>query len=183
MHNYIRRKGTNILKLIDEFMDITFYPDCSDGPENIKSVIITDTISNDSSKLQDNMEEKSYWGGQDTAYVGTFIPGKTTKAFQNALKDFLDKRKDWKTFKSELNIGFGRKSSKVTCPKCESSISLKYGHRFKNCPVCGSTEIISSSNWKRLETKNELMKKSAIKLETEIGKLGGCFVGGFGYHD
>lgn len=180
MHQTISNSSTNILNLIDEFKDQYYQTDYHDSPDRIMDVKLVSGISNNSSDLCDSLCRKSY--GTDYAYVGTYIPKKVSKGFTNAMEDFKKKWKDYTDFKAELDITYGRKSSKVTCPRCESNISLAFGKRKTCCPVCGSRKIISDSNWKRLDTKLEILKKAASKLSLEIGKIGGKFICGFEYH-
>lgn len=182
MHNNIRKEDHDIMNLVKRFLDIEYKTDYSDYSEKVNNVIVTDEINKDSEALGDRLCSKAYWGGGGSAYIGTYIPGKITKAFEAALSNFLEKRKDYLNFKKILNIGYGRKSAKVTCPNCDSNISLKYGSRFKTCPICGSSKIISDSNHKKLETKKKLVNKAAGNLNSEVSKLGGFFVGGFSYH-
>lgn len=182
MHNYEYRTGTNLLSLINYFKDYTYrsdrYDDREETPDGVQLVSGTYKSLDEAVEKAKNT---SYWSGTTIA-ITVNVPGKVTKAYTNAFKSFWDKRKEAEKFEKELNIGYGRKSTKVTCPNCESSISLKYGSRHKCCPICGSTKIISDSNWKSLSTKKNMVLKSAEALSKEASKNNVTFVAAIGWH-
>lgn len=181
MHNWKIKTSGYIPTLEDFFKSFSYETDHRDcGYDECKGIKIWGTIYSDETKANTELCNRSY--GDDYAHVAPYISGKTSKVFSNVFNDYITKRKDYLSFKKDLNIGYGRKSNKVTCPKCESSISLKYGSRFTKCPVCGSEQIISDSNWNRLETKKNIMLKAAAKLKTEIEKCNGYFIAGFEWH-
>lgn len=178
MHEWHTDKSTNIQNLIDKFIGYDY--NSSNGNETISDVSITNRTFDNETAARNYVTECSY--GSNTAYIATITNQKTTKAYQKAFSNYLDRRKDYVDFHKHLNIGTGRKSSKVTCPECNSSINLKFGSRFKYCPVCKSTKIISDSNWNMLETKKRLMRKAAETLNNEALKCGVTFICGFEWH-
>jgi len=182
MHNYEHRSGTNVLQLIDYFLSFPYRSDGNDDREAYPTSVrfMSETFTS-KSEAEDKAGDRSYWDGTCIA-IAKVTSGKVTKAFTTAYNNFIEKRKEFTTFKRELNIGYGRKSTKVTCPNCGSSISLRYGSRFKECPVCGSKKVISDSNWKILHTKEGLMIKASDTLAREAGKCGVTFVAAIGWH-
>lgn len=180
MHQRLSRSSSKFLDLVDEFKGYSYQTDYHDRPDEIEDVRLISGTFNDKEKLLDTLCGKSYSTGY--AYIGIYLPKKSSKAFLNARSDFEKKLKDYNNFKNSLDITYGRKSSKVTCPRCGSNISLAYGKGKTCCPVCHSSKIISDSNWKKLKTKKDIMEKASEKLSSEVGKLGGTFICGFEYH-
>lgn len=182
MHNYKYSSSTDLLSIIEYFENYTYQSDhYDDEPMKPSGVTYLSKTYTSESEAKNAAGDKSYWDGTSIA-IATVASGKITKAFQNALVSFKEKRMEYKNFKRDLNIGYGRKSSKVTCPNCGSSISLSYGSRFKVCPICASKKIISDSNWKTLETKKNLMTKASVALAREAAKCNAVFVGAIGWH-
>lgn len=179
MHEWHSRCSTIIVQLINEFMGYRFNTDYS-GNEEVTNINITSKIFKDSTEARDYVTRSSY--GSNTAVIAAYTTKKLSKAYQNAFNNFITRRKEYVTFEKELNIGYGRKSSKVTCPECGSSISLHYGKRFKDCPICHSRKIISDSNWKALETKERMMKNASEILQREASKNEVTFICGIEWH-
>ena len=179
MHEWHTEQNRNPLTLIDEFTGFEFNTDY-DGNQKVSSVKITQRVFSNSEEAISYVTQLSYGG--NTAYLTSYTTKKLTKAFQNAFSVFMEKYNDYLNFKDNLTIAYGRTSSKVTCPSCKSSISLKYGKRFKVCPVCGSDKIISDSNWKIRETKKQMCINAAYKLSKEAEKNDVTFVCGIEWH-
>lgn len=180
MHQRLSRSSSKFLDLVNEFKGYSYQTDYNDKPYEIKDVLLISGTFNDQEKLRNTLCGRSY--GTDYAYAGIYLPKKSSKAFLNARNDFEKKLKDYNDFKRSLDITYGRKSNKVTCPRCGSNISLAYGKGKICCPVCSSSKIISDSNWNKLKTKKEIMEKASLKISTEVEKLGGTFICGFEYH-
>lgn len=178
MHECHTRESKNPLTLINHF--IGFEHSVDEGYETVKSVNVTNRTFSTFEEANEFVTNKSYGG--ETAYMATYTTKKLSKGFQNAFTNFLEKYNEYLSFKNNLTIAYGRTSSKATCPECGSSISLKYGRRFKTCPVCGSKKIISDSNWKTLETKKRMMEKVAENLSREAEKNSVTFVCGIEWH-
>lgn len=179
MHEWHTQSSTNVLQLINEFIGYEFDTDYN-GREEVSNVEISNRVFKDASEARNYVTRSSY--GSNTAVIAAYTTKKLSKAYQNAFDSFITKRKEYNTFKSNLNIGYGRNSSKVTCPQCGSSISLAYGSRFKNCPICHSNKIISDSNWKILESKKKVMQKANEILHREAIKNEITFVCGIEWH-
>lgn len=177
MHEWHTETSKNILSLVREFDGFVFE---RDGRETTSEVSILDKVFKEEVEARTYVTNKSY-GGR-TAYIAAYTQKKLSKAYQNAFASFLTKYKDYKSFKANLTIGYGRTSLRVTCPYCDSSITLKYGGKYKACPVCGSPKIISDSNWKILDTKQRLMEKAAENLSKEATKNDVTFLGGIEWH-
>lgn len=179
MHEWHTSKSSDIQILINEFERFEFDTDYS-GRESVTNVRVTNRVFTDEVSTRDFVTRNSYGG--NTAYIAAFSTGKITKGYQDAFNQFLERRRDYIEFKDNLTIAYGRKSSKVTCPHCESSINLKYGNRYKSCPICGSKEIISDSNWKMLDTKKRLAEKASHNLTAQAVKCGITFMAGIEWH-
>lgn len=179
MHEWHTNTSTSVLGLVDEFIGYEFDTDYS-GREEVTGVEVTNKVFKSSTEARDYVTRASYGGS--TAYIAAYTNKKLSKAFQNAFTAFITRRKDYISLKKNLNIGYGRKANKVTCPRCGSSISLACGSRFKDCPVCHSNKIISDSNWKILETKKNLMIKANDTLKKEASKNEVVFLCGIEWH-
>ena len=179
MHESYAEKSTNILSLINEFDGFAYDTDYG-GRLTTDGVKITSKVFSNYDEAGDFVTSTSYYS--DYAYLAAYTTKKLSKGYQNAFSNFLIKHDEWKKFEDNLTISYGRKSTKATCPTCGSSISLKYGHKFKECPVCDSKKIISDSNWKILETKRRLMEKAAENLSKEAIKNEVTFVCGLEWH-
>lgn len=179
MHEWHTSKGKDIISLINSFIGYEFDTDYG-GRQEVKEVRILSTLFSDEDKAITFVTNKSY--GSNTAYLVPYTAKKLTKAYQNAFNNFLKKYNEYIEFKRNLTIAYGRKSTKVTCPYCGSSISLKYGGRFKVCPVCGSKTIISDSNWKMLDTKRKMVEKASENLQKEATMNDVTFVCGIEWH-
>lgn len=179
MHEWHTNQSKNPLKLIDEFMGFEFNTDYGERGE-VTKVRLTNKIFSKEEEAITFVTNSSYGG--ETAYLAAYTEKKLTKGFQNTLANFAEKYKEYLDFNKGLTIAYGRKASKVTCPNCGSSISLKYGGRFRSCPVCRSKDIISDSNWKTLETKRRIVEKAAENLSKEAEKNDVTFVCGIEWH-
>lgn len=179
MHKWHTNTSRNPLALIREFMGFEFDTDYG-GRQEVFKVRITDRTFSNLEDARDFITSTSYGG--NTAYMAACTPKKLSKAYQNAYTTFMNRYNEYLDFKRDLTVAYGRKSAKVTCPSCGSSINLKYGRRFKACPVCGSGKIISDSNWKILETKRKMAEKAAENLSKEAEKNDVTFVCGIEWH-
>ena len=179
MHEWHTNDSTNILNLINEFIGYEFDTDYS-GREKVTDVRITGRTFSSDEEARSYITRSSYGG--NSAYLAAYTTKKLTKAYSDAFADFITRYREYTTFKNNLTIAYGRKASKATCPSCGSSISLKYGNRFKACPVCGSKKIISDSNWKTLETKYRMVEKASEKLNKEAQKNNVMFICGIEWH-
>lgn len=179
MHEWHTETGRNPFRLINSFLGFEFETDYG-GPSRVSDVKILSRQFSDIDEARTAVTNSSYGGS--TAYMAVCTNKKLTKAYQNAYANFIERYKEYRDFSKNLTIAYGRKASKVTCPQCESSISLKYGTRFKACPVCGSPKIISDSNWKMLDTKKRLTEKAAENLAKEAEKNDVTFVCGIEWH-
>lgn len=180
MHEWRTHRSTNLLQLISWFKGFQYQTDYNDDTSVIQHVNVLNRTFKDASEAANYATSQSY--GSGSACIVMHAPGKITKAFTTAFDNFVARKKEYDAFERNLNIGYGRKSSKVSCPNCGSSINLRYGSRFKACPICTSKKIISDSNWKTLETKEKLMEKANSLLQKEAAKAGIEFVGGFEWH-
>lgn len=179
MHEWHTNTSKNPLNLINEFMGFTFNTDYG-GAEKVSDVKISTRTFTTHEDAMTHVTNSSYGG--NTAYLTSYTTKKLSKAYQNAYDNFITKYRDYIAFKKNLTIAYGRTASKVTCPSCGSSINLKYGARFKKCPVCGSSKIISESNWKNLETKRKMCEKASENLQKEAEKNDVTFVCGIEWH-
>lgn len=179
MHEWHTNTSRNPLSLIEEFVGYSFNTDYG-GCQNVQCVKITNRVFDTVDKAGSYVREASYCS--EMAYLAAYTTKKLTKAYQTAYDNFLAKNKDYMSFKNSLTLSYGRNASKVTCPNCGSSINLRYGDRFKKCPVCDSTKIISDSNWKILETKRKMREKAAENLSKEAEKNDVMFVCGIEWH-
>ena len=179
MHEWHTEQSKNPLTLIHEFVGFEFETDHS-GRQTVSRVNITNKVLSDHEEAVRFVTERSYGG--TTAYLVAYTTKKLSKGYQNAFNAFFAKYSECLDFEKNLTIAYGRKSSKATCPKCGSSISLRYGGRFNACPVCGSTKIISDSNWKTLETKQRMVERAAENLKKEAEKNDVTFVCGIEWH-
>lgn len=180
MHEWHTNSSTNILNLINEFIGFRFDTDYLEERSQVSEVkILNRTFSNEDEAI--SYVTKCSYGG-NRAYLVACSAKKLSKGYQNAFDNFITKYNEYLDFKKNLSIAYGRKSSKVTCPDCGSSINLKYGKRFKSCPICGSNKIISDSNWKMLDTKRRMCEKSSDNLSKEAEKNGVVFICGIEWH-
>lgn len=180
MHEWHTSKGRNPLRLINEF--IGFEHEVDGGYSTVVGVKVTNRIFPTEEEARVFVTRQSYYSCSDYAYLAAYTNKKLSKGFQNAFANFLEKDKEFTSFRDGLTIAYGRTASKVTCPECGSSINLKYGKRFKECPVCGSRKIISDSNWKTLETKKRMREKAAENLSKETEKNDVMFLCGLEWH-
>ena len=179
MHEWHTEKSRNPLDLILDFIGFEFDTDYG-GRQEVTNVMITNKMFDTEEEARIRITNASYGG--ETAYLAAYTTKKLSKAYQNAYKTFITRYDEYMSFKRNLNIAYGRKSSKVTCPSCGSSINLKYGKRFVNCPICGSDKIISDSNWKTLDTKRGMAERAADSLAKEATKNDVMFVCGIEWH-
>lgn len=179
MHEWHTNQSKNILSLINEFNSFEFNTDYS-GREKVTRVEVTNRVFSDHDEVISFVTNKSYGG--NIAYLAAFTSKKLSKGYQNAFDSFLAKYKEYINFKRNLTISYGRTASKATCPDCGSSINLKYGNRFKVCPICGSKKIISDSNWKTLDTKRRMVERASVNLSKEAEKNDVTFVCGIEWH-
>lgn len=179
MHEWHTEHSRNILSLITEFTGFEFDTDYS-GRLKTSEVRITGKIFPSHDEALTFVTDRSY--GSNTPYLAAYTTKKLSKGYQNAYADFIKKYNEYLNFDKNLTIAYGRKASKVTCPHCNSSINLHYGQRFKACPVCGSSKIISDSNWRTRDTKYKMVKKAAENLSKEAEKIDLTFVCGLEWH-
>lgn len=179
MHEWHSSESKNPLDLINEFNGFVFDTDYG-GRQKVNHVSLTNNVYKDDTSARSFILRTSYGG--TTAYIAAYTTKRLSKAYQNAFGNFLGKYREYTSFKDNLTIAYGRNASKTTCPVCNSSINLQYGKRFKACPVCGSTKIISDSNWKALDTKKRMMQKAAENLAKEAEKNEVTFIGGIEWH-
>ena len=179
MHEWHSDNSKDIMSLIKDFSGFVFNTDYR-GREKVSDVKVTNRVFSNHDDALTFVTNQSYGG--NTAYLAAYTSKKLSKGYQNAFTNFLEKYNEWQKFKNGLTIAYGRTASKVTCPSCNSSINLKYGNRFKSCPVCGSRKIISDSNWKALETKKRMMEKAAENLSVAAEKNDVTFVCGIEWH-
>lgn len=179
MHEWCIRKSTDIDYLKRYFKG--YQHDSDNGYIEIEDVRMSSRVFKTYEEASSYIQANTEYDGRD-AIIVTVVPNKTSKAYDKAKARFEEVNKDYTKFKKALNVGYGRKSDKVTCPHCGSAISVKYGGRYTECPVCGSTKIISDSNWNTLKTKENMVKKAAAKMEEEATKCGIYYVGGSEWH-
>lgn len=179
MHEWHTRESRNPLTLVNEFMGYEFNTDYG-GSQDVTQVKTTNRVFSNKEDALRFVTSSSYGG--NTAYMVAYTTKKLSKGYQNAFNYYLSKYNEYLEFKKNLTIAYGRKSSKVTCPDCGSSINLKYGKRFKSCPVCGSKKIISDSNWKTLDTKFRMSERAAENLNKEAEKNDVTFICGIEWH-
>ena len=179
MHEWHTVKSKNPLNLIHEFMGYTFDTDYG-GTQTVSNIKMLNRLLSNEDEARSLVTSTSYGG--NTAYMVAYTTKKLTKAYQNAYANFEEKYKEYTAFRDNLTIAYGRSASKTTCPACGSSINLKYGKRFKACPVCGSNKIISDSNWKMLDTKRRMCVKAADNLSKEAEKNDVTFMCGIEWH-
>lgn len=179
MHEWHTNESKNILGLINEFDGFEFDTDYS-GVQQVKAVNVTKRVFSNHEDTISFVTSQSY--GSTTAYLAAYTSKKLSKGYQDAFDNFLTKYKEYQAFNNGLTIAYGRTASKATCPSCKSSINLHYGKRFKCCPVCGSTKIISDSNWKILDTKKHMTEKAAQLLSRVAEKNEVTFVCGIEWH-
>jgi len=180
MHEWHTEKSHNPLDLIDEFTGYEYNTDWG-GTQKTQGVNVINRMFASEEDAINFVTQKSYYS--DYAHMAAYTTSKKlTKGYHNAYSSFFEKYNEYMKFKDNLTIAYGRTSSKATCPECGSAISLKYGRRFKRCPVCGSSKIISDSNWKTLETKKRMSEKAAENLAKEAEKNGVLFVCGMEWH-
>ena len=179
MHEWHTNESKNPIRLINEFVGFEFDTDYS-GRQEVSNVNITKKVFSTREDTNAFVTGQSYGG--ETAYMAAYTTKRLSKGYQNAFENFLEKYDEYIAFKRNLTISYGRKASKATCPECGSSINLKYGRRFKACPVCGSKKIISDSNWKTLDTKWRMTERAAENLKKEAEKNDVMFVCGIEWH-
>lgn len=179
MHEWHTNTSSNPLNLIREFDGYEFDTDYG-GRQTVSGVKVTNRMFSKHEDALSFVTQASYTG--NTAYLAAYTTKKLSKGYQNAFAGFLTKYNEYLDFRKNLTIAYGRKSAKATCPDCGSSINLKYGKRFKACPVCGSGKIISDSNWKALDTKRKMSEKAAENLSKEANKNDVTFICGIEWH-
>ena len=178
MHEWHTKSNTNPLYLINEF--IGFEHSVDEGYSTVENVKVTNRMFNNRDDAVSFVTRQSYGG--ETAYMASYTTKQPRRGYQVAFSNFIERYNEYLKFKRDLTIAYGRKSSKATCPDCGSAISLKYGNRFKSCPVCGSKKIISDSNWKALEAKKRMAERAAEHLSVEAAKNDVMFVCGIEWH-
>ena len=179
MHEWHTESNTNPLKIINEFVGFTFDTDYG-GRRTAHNVKITNRVFLTHDEAVSFVTDSSY--GNETPYLAAYAMKKLSKGYWTSFSNFLTRYNEYLEFSKKLTIAYGRTSSKATCPQCGSSINLKYGSKFKCCPVCGSEKIISDSNWKALNTKKRMAEKAAENLSKEAEKGGVTFVCGLEWH-
>ena len=136
MHEWHTRRSKDIQSLINEFTGFEFDTDYG-GRHKVSKVEVTKRMFKDEESAINSVTGSSYGGS--TAYLVAYTTKKLSKAYQNAFDNFITKYNEFLKFKDDLTIAYGRKSSKATCPQCDSSINLRYGRRYRVCPVCGKS--------------------------------------------
>lgn len=179
MHEWHTNTNRNPLKLIDEFIVFKYETNYA-GTQEVSRINITGKMFTCKDDALTYITSSSYYSG--VAYLAAYTSKKLSKGYQNAYTNFITRYNEYLDFEKNLTVSYGRKSAKVACPSCGSSISLKYGHRFKECPVCGSKKIISDSNWKTLDTKRKMAEKAAENLSKEAEKNDVTFICGIEWH-
>ena len=179
MHEWHTEENRTPMNLIKEFSGFGYDTDYA-GEQQVEGVEMTNKMFSTHEEAINFVTNKSYYSGY--AYMAAYTTKKLSKGFQNAYSNFLAKYKEYRDFDKNLTIAYGRTSSKATCPECGSAISLAYGKRYKSCPVCGSSKIISDSNWKTLDTKKRMAEKAGENLAKEAQKNDVMFVCGFEWH-
>ena len=180
MHEWHTKRNTNPLVLIREFDGFEYDTDYG-GRLRTEGVKIMNKIFSTHDEAIEYVTKQSYYS--DYAVMAAYTTNKNlSKGFSKAYSTFFTRYNEYVSYRDNLTIAYGRSASKVTCPNCGSSINLKYGEKFKSCPVCGSSKIISDSNWKTLETKKRMMEKSAENLSKEAEKNNFVFVCGMEWH-
>ena len=180
MHEWHTNKSTNPWSLIKEYTGFEYDTDYA-GTQRVEGVKMLNKVFDNEDDAINYVTKTSYYSGYAYMVICTNNK-KLSKAYGHALSNFFLRYKEYVNFDENLTIAYGRKSSKATCPTCGSSISLKYGKHFKECPVCGGRKIISDSNWKMLDTKRRLAEKAAENLSKEAKKNHVMFVCGFEWH-
>lgn len=120
------------MRLINEFIGFEYETDYA-GTQEVSKVKITGNMFSNKDDALNYVTSKSYYSGM--AYLAAYTSKKLTKGYRNAYDNFIARYNEYLDFEKNLTIAYGRKSAKVACPSCGSSISLKYGNRFKECPV------------------------------------------------
>ena len=179
MHEWHTNTSRNPLNLINEFVGFEYDTDYA-GRQRVNKVNMTGRMFLDKEAALNFVTNSSYYS--DSAYMAAYTTKKLSKGYQNAHNNFILKYNEYIGFRDNLTIAYGRKSEKATCPNCGSSINLKYGKRFKECPICGSRKIISDSNWKILDTKRRMVEKAAENLSKEAEKNDVTFICGIEWH-
>ena len=167
------------MTLIKEFVGYEFNTDYG-GNEKVSRVSISTSVFPTEEEARSFVTRSSYGG--NTAYLAAFTTKRLLKGYSNAFANFIAKYNEYTEFNKKLTIGYGRKALRVTCPHCDSSITLKYGGMYKECPVCKSKKIISDSNWKMLETKKRMAERAAENLRKEAEKNDITFICGIEWH-
>lgn len=183
MHEWHTQKSTNPEDLIRHFSEFSYQSDWYDGETKYVNGVHWSgrEFKNDADGI--NYCSSASYG--DTRASGCIIvPNKKSKGFINALERYNVRRREFEEFDNELNIGYGRTSEKVTCPCCKSMINraIAQRRRFRNCPICGSEEIISKSNWDKLKLKKKLLAEAAENLSKEAIKCDIHWLASFEWH-
>lgn len=178
MHEWKSRTSTSLSVLERFFTDMEHATD--DGYDTCKGVrMITKEFTNDD-EARAYLTRASY--GDNKAACGLVVTSKKTKEWETAYARFNTRHKELNDFEKNLSAAYGRTSERVTCPHCKSSMARKYLTRTKVCPVCGSREIISDSNWKALELKRRLYNEAEQNLAKISEKCGIHFMAAFEWH-
>jgi len=179
MHEWHPNQSKNILSLINKFLGFEFDTDYG-GRLVVEQVKITNKMFSNQEEAMTYVTSKSY--GSETACLAAYTTKELSRGYWNAYNSFISKYNEYLKFKNELTVAYGRRASKVTCPNCGSTINLKYGKKFRACPVCGSSKIISDTNWNFLDAKKKTAEKAANNLTREAEKNDVNFVCGIEWH-
>ena len=128
MHEWHTNSSRNPLNLINEFTGFEYDTDYA-GMQRVDKVKMTGRMFNNREDTLNFVTNSSYYSG--SAFMAAYTTKKLSKGYQSAYANFLSKYNEYVAFGDNLTISYGRKSEKATCPNCGSSISLKYGKRFK----------------------------------------------------
>ena len=179
MHEWKTRTSSSRKRLEEIF---TFTHETDDGYDTVRGVTWENKEFTNEEEAQAYCQRRSY--GSDYACGVTIVKGKKSKAYLNALERYNTRKKEYDTFNRELSMAYGRTSEKTTCPNCKSSINTKYAavRHFRTCPVCGSMEVISKSNWEKLALKERLAEEAEANLGKEAQKCGIYYLASFEWH-
>lgn len=178
-HVWHSDSSSNFTALEDDFLGFE-YVDRYQGACEVKNVVFVNETFSDETKARAEVTDRSYHSGSNrSAYITIVNPDKkTSKGYQTALKNFIDKRNDYRDFRKNLDMTYGRNGKTVGCPTCGSSFNIKYMKGKMYCPICGSGDVISKTNRDNLDRKRRLMKEASDKLQVQCDKLGIYFICG-----
>jgi len=182
MHNRERYSSSSMESIKRYFIGIS--DSHADGPTTCNSVRFLEKEFTDMDAAEDYAAKQSYY--MDYAVAVKVVPkgGKKTKTLINLEARAKKAVKEYETLEKSLDIAYGRTSKMVKCPHCGSQInrSIAKQRHYDKCPVCGSTKIISDSNWNTLKRKKKMMEDAEKALGHAYGKAGYIWVAAWEYH-